>query len=304
MPSTMKFKLSQVALQVPSLIWAFTEHDFPTFVIPNTAFGVLGAVATTSLSTGVQPTRIDVLKRLLIVIAYNLSNVLSFDLANQRAAESVAEDRINKPWRPIPTGKITSDQTRRVMLISIPLTLWFDYYLGVWEQGIVIHVITWLYNDLRGMDEVFVREILISVGYGMFNSGSLQIALGNQARLSWAGVIWTCIISGVILTTMQIQDLKDQAGDRLRGRKTIVLFFGEEISRWSIGFFVGFWTCLCVGFWGPSLWSCVVLGVLAVVVTWSVLKWKTQKDDRRSWQLWSLWLITLYSLPFFGRLDS
>ncbi|KAI1662062.1 hypothetical protein F4813DRAFT_396742 [Daldinia decipiens] len=180
-------KLSQGAFQAPSLIWAFTESDFATFVIPNTVFGILGAVAT-SLSKGDQPSGFELLQRFSIVVAYNWSNVLSFDLANQRAPESVAEDCINKPWRPIPTNRITSDQTRRVMLVSIPLTLWFNYYLGVWEQGLVIHITTWLYNDLRGMDEAFVREILISVGYGMFNSGSLQIALGDQTGINWNGL--------------------------------------------------------------------------------------------------------------------
>ncbi|KAI2784408.1 UbiA prenyltransferase family [Daldinia loculata] len=296
-------KSSQGAFQIPTLIWAFTESNFATFVIPNTAFGILGAVAT-SLSKGVQPSGLEVLQRFSIVVAYNWSNVLSFDLANQRAPESVAEDRINKPWRPIPTNRITSDQTRRVMLVSIPLTLWFNYYLGVWEQGVVIHITTWLYNDLRGMDEAFVREILISVGYGMFNSGSLQIALGNKTSINWNGMVWACIIGGVILTTMQIQDLKDQAGDRLPGRKTVVLFLGEEISRWSIAFFVNFWTCICSILWDLSAWSCAVPGIPAAVVTWRVLKMRNQKDDYRSWQLWCLWLLGLYSPPLLGRSDG
>ncbi|KAI1758644.1 UbiA prenyltransferase family [Hypoxylon sp. FL1150] len=288
------------AVRIFSLIWAFTESDFATFVIPNTAFGVLGATAATSLSSGTRPNIQGVIQRLPIVIAYNWINLLSFDLANQRASESVAEDRINKPWRPIPTGRITSDQTRRIMLAYVPLALWLNLYLGTWRQALIIHIVTWLYNDLRGMDEVFVREILISVGYGMFNSGSLQIALGSQAKVSGHGVIWICVVSSVILTTMQIQDLKDQEGDRLRGRRTIVLLFGEGVSRSSIGFFVCFWTCGCIAFWGFSVWSCFGPVALAVVVAWRVLKKKNQRDDRRSWQLWCLWLLGLYSLPLMS----
>ncbi|KAI4871157.1 UbiA prenyltransferase family [Hypoxylon rubiginosum] len=298
-------KLLQQAFQILSLIWAFTESDFSTFVIPNTAFGLLGAAAAASLSEGVRPSGLEVLRRLPIVIAYNWSNLLSFDLANQRAPESVAEDRLNKPWRPIPSGRITGDQARRVMLISIPLTLWFNYYLGVWEQGIVTHITTWLYNDLRGMDEPFVRDILISVGYGMFNSGSLQIALGSEASTNWNGTSWICLISSVILTTMQIQDLKDQAGDRLRGRKTMVLFLGEETSRRSIGFFVCFWTCFCAMRCNLSAWSCAVPVIPAAVVTWRVLTMRDQKDNRRSWQLWCVWLLGLYLLPFLdGQMVS
>ncbi|KAK5993997.1 Diterpene cyclase eriG-like protein [Cladobotryum mycophilum] len=296
-----KQKLSTWAIQVPSLIWAFTESDFFTFVIPNSAFGILGAFAASSFSEGVQPSVIDVLRRIPLIIIYNWSNLLSFDLANQRAPESVAEDCINKPWRPLPMGKITSDQTRRAMLASVPLTLWLNHGLGVWEQGVAIHIGTWLYNDLRGMDEIFVREVLISVAYAMFNSGSLQIALGPEASISRNGIIWIAIISGLVLTTMQIQDLKDQEGDKLRGRNTIVLFLGDKVSRRSIAFFVCFWSLVCAFFCSLSAWQCIIPVLPAVLIAWRVLMMRSQKEDRRSWHLWCAWLVCLYSLPIIGR---
>lgn len=299
-----KLKPLRWAGQVPSLIWSFTESDFATFVFPDTAFGILGAFAATSISGGVPPSTAELLRRLPLVIIYNWSNVLSFDLANQRAPESVAEDRINKPWRPIPAGKITSSQTRRVMLALIPLILGINYYLGIFLQGTLIHIIVWLYNDLRGMDEAFLREILISVGYAMFNSGSLQIALGDQARINRKGLVWIGIISGVILTTMQIQDLKDQEGDRARGRKTIVLLFGEDISRGSIAFFVCFWGSICALFWSLPLWACVMLFFPTALVAWRVWMRRNKIDDRQNWQLWCLWLVCLYSLPVVGDLGA
>ncbi|KAG8166799.1 hypothetical protein KVR01_002488 [Diaporthe batatas] len=218
------------------LLWGFTESDFATFVVPDMAFGLLGALSRSLLINGDCPSRNEIFRRVPVLLAFNWTNLLVFDLANQRSPGSVAEDRINKPWRPIPTGKISPQQTRRTMLVIVPLSMCLNYHLGVWVQGSLIHLITWLYNDLGGGDEVILREVLIAVGYAMFNSGSLKIsACGRKERercqMNSQGLAWTGIISAVIFTTMQIQDLKDQRGDQLRGRKTVVLFLGQEFSR-------------------------------------------------------------------------
>ncbi|KAI3390267.1 hypothetical protein diail_10731, partial [Diaporthe ilicicola] len=150
---------------------------------------------------------LQILLRLPSVLAFNVGNLLVFDLANQRSPSSVVEDRINKPWRPIPQGRINVDQARRGMLFVIPAVLALDYALGPWKQGVFIKILTWLYNDLGGGDEAFIRELIISVAYGLFNSGSLRVAIGTGNSPSLLGVVWTVIISAVILTTMQVQDL-------------------------------------------------------------------------------------------------
>jgi hypothetical protein len=112
----------------------------------------------------------------------------------------------------------------------------------------MIHMPTWLYNDLKG--------------YAMSNMASLHIALGGNGggqlrkEINHRGLVWTATVSGVILTTMQVQDFKDQTGDQagdcLHDRKTVVVFLGETISRLSIAFFLAFWTCVCTWFWTLS----------------------------------------------------
>jgi 4-hydroxybenzoate polyprenyltransferase len=231
-----------------------------------------------------------------MVVAFNWANVLIFDLANQRSPESVQEDLINKPWRPIPAGKITAEQTRRAMLFSIPIVLGLNYLMGVWREGLFIHIMVWMYNDLRGGDEI-ARDLIISIAYGFFNGASLQIAIGPDTTVSSRGYIWTAIISGVILTTMQVQDLKDQAGDSTRGRMTIPLWLGDHVSRFCIAFFVPFWTCACAFFWNLSLWAFLAPGLMSIIVSSSVLLKRTSKEDSRTWKLWCLWTVSLYLLP-------
>ncbi|KAI1442273.1 UbiA prenyltransferase family-domain-containing protein [Annulohypoxylon stygium] len=267
------------------VLWGFTESDFATFALPNTAIGV-------------PPSSFhDIALRLPLILAFNWCNLLIFDMANQRSAMSVIEDATNKPWRPIPSSRITPDQTRRAMLVVIPISLFFHRLLGLWEYGLGIATGIWMYNELGGGDEIFLRETLIAVGYGVFNLGSLRIAIGSQAHVNTKGSIWITIISGVVLTTMQIQDLKDQEGDRLRGRRTIALFLGERFSRWSIAFFVCFWYCICIWFWGSPLWVCLPMTALSGLVIWRVLVRRGVKEDRWTWQTWCLWHSCFYLLP-------
>ncbi|KAK2745696.1 hypothetical protein FQN57_003593 [Myotisia sp. PD_48] len=225
-----------VLKNLPYLIWLFTESNFPTFVIPNSAFGVLSALSGSFLTTKETPFS-HVLLRLPLVVLFNWSNVYIFDLANQRSPESVKEDIVNKPWRPLPTGKISPEQTRRLMLISIPAVLALSYSFGVWQESALILILTWLYNDLKGGDEL-IRDVIISIAFGIYNCASLKIAIDDNNQITRQGYAWAALISSVILTTMQVQDLKDQAGDRTRGRRTIPLVFGEEFSRWSIAVFI------------------------------------------------------------------
>ncbi|KAI1177186.1 UbiA prenyltransferase family-domain-containing protein [Nemania sp. FL0916] len=292
-------------IYTPQLIWAFTESNFDTFVIPNTMFGVLGAFASSTLTEGYQQplTMLAILKRFPLVLAFNWYSVLVFDLSNQRSPESVEEDKCNKPWRPIPTGKATEVEARRALLIVIPLVLLFNYLLGVWRQGFFILILTWMYNDIRGGDEV-VRDLIISVAYGMFNSASLEVAVGGgeytDINISRGGYVWTIMISAVILTTMQVQDLKDQAGDRTRGRQTIALWIGDRFSRVTIAFFVAVWTGACLIFWDPRPYFYAIPIVAGGVTAYRALFMTTPKADAATWRWWCVWTITLYLLPIIS----
>ncbi|KAK1634449.1 hypothetical protein BDP81DRAFT_451653 [Colletotrichum phormii] len=300
-------------LRIPRLIWDFTESNFATFVVPNTAFGLLGGLTGAPLTSGHAAT-LSIIHRFPLVVAFNWYSVLIFDLANQRGPESVAEDLANKPWRPIPAGKVTSEQTRKAMLVAIPAVLALNYVLDVWKEGVFILILTWLYNDLRGGDEL-VRDAIIAVAYFLFNTASLKIAISGGAAAGAAddvhahvpititieGYAWAAIISAAILTTMQVQDLKDQAGDRGRGRATVPLFFGDRVSRVSLAVLVPFWSCVCVYVWHiRSSWAVLLPTLSGAMVVAAVLRTRTPETDARAWKLWCLWTVCLYSLPLVG----
>lgn len=156
--------------------------------------------------------------------------------------------------------------------------------------------------SLRGSEEIVIRDFLIAASFAAFNGGSLKIAAGchpshTSCDINMPGHMWTGIISAVIFTTMQVQDLKDRVGDRLRGRKTVVLFLGERVSRGSIAFFVVFWSLVCSHFWQLELWRASAPIPLSIIIAYQVTMGTHHQGDWHSWYLWSLWLILLYSLP-------
>ncbi|KAH8424840.1 UbiA family prenyltransferase [Aspergillus melleus] len=245
---------------IPSLVWGFTQSDFPTFVLPNASFGIFAALVAPAFTSCTEiPNPWALLVRAApAAIIFNWANLLVFDIANQRLLESIREDSLNKPWRPLPRGLIDPNETRRLLLGAVPIVLALSAALGVWEESALILILTWMYNDLGGGDEL-TRDIMIAIAYDVFLFGSLRIALATTTScanisLSATGFRWLGIIAGVIMSTMQIQDLRDQAGDRTRGRKTWPLVVGDMASRAWIATCVMFWSFACIEFWDVPLW--------------------------------------------------
>ena len=284
-------------------LWLFTKDDFDTFVLPNTIFGISAALSDRPLAQQLHV--YTVLQRIPLVLLFNWSNLLIFDLANQRLPDSIKEDIINKPWRPLPAGKISQRQTRHLILVAMPLVLLFNAMLCVWKETASLFNLTWIYNDLRGGDDNWlVRNLVIALAFFLYNLGSLKVASGASGHaedvLSWAAYAWTAVVSAVILTTMQVQDLKDQEGDRTRGRQTAPLVLGEQVARWTIALPILFWSLACAMFWG--VWTLPI--ATGLYVACRVLRERGKEEDRRSWKLWSLWTAVLYLLPLMSGISK
>ena len=276
-------------------LWLFTESDFFTFVIPDTCFGVFGALAGPLLTTASSPSLLGVLARTPLSLLYNWGNLLVFDLANQGSEDAALEDNINKPWRPIPTGRMSVSGTRRLLFRSLPIVLGVNYLLGGSNETALLFMLTWMYNGLGGADESFiVRNIIIAFTFGLYNAGSLHIAAGEGNEIRDTGYDWVFLISCVIFSTMHVQDLKDQPGDKARGRRTAPLVLGDNAARWTIAVSVAVWSMICPLFLGLSIAGCLVPCVMGTIIVSRLFFLREQHHDRRTWQLWTAWTASLY----------
>ncbi|KAI9667970.1 MAG: hypothetical protein M1821_000790 [Bathelium mastoideum] len=293
-------RLFQLILRVLRITWGFIESDFFTFAVPNTVFGLVGALAGPRLLNGPQPILIDVLRRGVVVLFFNFYSLLLFDLANQSSSHSVDEDRANKPWRPIPSGQITSEQTRQVMLFIALAALACNYVLGIWTEGLLIQVLSYYYNELDGGGGL-LRDVIIAVSYGLANRTSLRLAISLENTVSSQGQLWTAVISAVILTTMHIQDLKDQKGDRKLGRKTMPLYLGDRSCRITLAILVPFWSLISANFWKLRMICSSLHCFLAAIIAARVLVKRDQQHDAWTWRLWCFWHASLYALPLMSN---
>ena len=189
------------------------------------------------------------------------------------------------------------------MLFAIPSVMGINYVIGVWKQGLFIIILTYLYNDLKGSDEL-IRDLIIAIAYGLFNHASFQLMLDDRSHVSSQAIVWICTVSAVILTTMQVQDLKDQAGDKTRNRKTIPLVFGERFSRRMIATCVMMWTIVCSLLWRLELISFGVLIVLGAFIAFYATQRQSTAEDALTWKLWCLWQASLYFLPVVHRIQG
>jgi hypothetical protein len=55
-------------------------------------------------------------------------------------------------------------------------------------------ILTWLYNDLRGGDEI-IRDGIIACGYALYLTSSLRIASGLDCHISEHGYLWIAMMA-------------------------------------------------------------------------------------------------------------
>lgn len=145
----------------------------------ETCFGASGALSGHLLTTNPNPSQRDMLSRFPNVLVWNWLNLFLFNVANQRLPDSIREDSINRPWRALPSGRLTQLQARRLLLATVPVVFFESYYLGAAREAVILMVLTWTYNDLGGGDEFFaIRSLTNALGYVLYSVGSIRASCG------------------------------------------------------------------------------------------------------------------------------
>lgn len=225
--------------------------------------------------------------------------MLVFDTANQRLPASIIEDSVNKPWRPLPSQRATPAAARRLLLFLIPLVFFITVFLGGLEETVLMFVLTWMYNDLEGADENYiVRNLINCAGFMCYSSGSTVVAAGfGQHTLSRQAYSWLGIVGGIIFSTLQMQDMADMEGDRVRGRGTLPLVHGEMAARWSIAVPVAIWSLVCPYFWRVGVVGWTISVAAGALLAGRVLLLRSVPADKVTWKVWCMWTSVLYLLP-------
>lgn len=103
-------------------------------------------------------------------------HLLQFCVSNQ--SNSPEEDSVNKPWRPIPAGRISLPQTKILRYFLCAGCLALSLYHNILLASILICLSTVAYNDLGLHRHMVWRNLCNALGYASFEMGATQLAGG------------------------------------------------------------------------------------------------------------------------------
>ena len=289
-------------------IWLFTFSDLKTIVLPQTAFGIASVLSGDVLTLNEYPQFTIVLRRVPMTLFWTWINLLPFAINNQRQPEAIIEDSQNKPWRSMPSERLSGRQAKHVMLSTYVVAFASSLVLGGLRQCLMLILLGYWYNDLGGADySCIIRNFINACGILSFATGAAEVASASEiftTPFHSAAWQWFSILGAIIFSSVQSQDMYDQAGDSLRKRNTVPLVVGDLFARWTIAIPVALWSYICPAFWQLDIWSRGLVLLVGAVIVLRTLSMKTVAQDKTTFRIWNLWMILCYSLPLIKKLQK
>ena len=101
-------------------------------------------------------------------------HLLQFCVSNQTF--NPEEDSQNKPWRPIPSGRISLQAALRLRWTLLVVCILYSANCGVLVEGVILSVATIAYNELDLGSHWLMRNVLNAIGHACFIIGSTNVA--------------------------------------------------------------------------------------------------------------------------------
>jgi len=111
-------------------------------------------------------------------------HILQFNLANQVKAPE--EDKLNKPSRPLPAGRITVRNAMVLRWLIAPLCLAYSslYSIQLVFTSLEMQLFTYWYNELDGDKSWLSKNAILAIMYGCAELGGTLIASTSTIRYS------------------------------------------------------------------------------------------------------------------------
>ncbi|KAG9309608.1 UbiA prenyltransferase family-domain-containing protein [Chiua virens] len=264
-------------------LYLFTKNDILTAIIPVTLF----AVASAPLCSPIY---------ILPTVFWVWLHILQFDLANQIKAPE--EDKVNKPSRPLPAGRISLRNATILRWLIAPLCLAYSslYSTQLAFASLEMQLFTVLYNELDGDKNWLSKNGILAIMYGCMELGGTLSATHDFSSISETAKLAVQLTIAVFTTTVHCQDFKDVEGDRVTGRVTVPIMF-PIASRLVVGLGLPLWSFLLCWVWDID-WVCTVAFVAyGCFVGGRFLLLRTRDADKRSCKYYSIWFSIHHLLP-------
>jgi 4-hydroxybenzoate polyprenyltransferase len=102
-------------------------------------------------------------------------HLLLCNVSNQ--ARSREEDRVNHPWRPLPSGRISESKAVALRWVMVAFCI---YLSSIYDQDLVMTtlglvVTTFTYDELGGSGNIVGKALCTAAGYSSFELGATTI---------------------------------------------------------------------------------------------------------------------------------
>ena len=287
-------------------VWLFTASDLKTIVGPSFMFGMANALAITDFDIDQYedvPQK-SVARNAPLVLLYVWINLLPFAINNQKAPDAIQEDALNKPWRTLPSRRMSPQQAERLMFAMYVAAIAASYWVGGFRQCLALVLLGTWYNNFAGGDcSWIVRNLINSLGYVCFTSGALEVALGSSLPVHFRLLRWLGCIAAIIFSTVHLQDMYDQKGDRSKGRLTVPLVFGDLPTRWVTSIIMVAWGYTCPRLWTVGKSTNILSILLASIIAFRCVTTRTVPDDKLTFKYWNVWMGLVFVLPLLSHFN-
>lgn len=254
------------------LFMSFSWRDWSASIIPSSIFAV-GALKDLPYHMAI--------RNYVLVLLWVVLYIYPFDLFTQ--SMSLSEDLINKPDRPIPSGKISIDAALKRCMIA-----WAAFFaISVWHTQIIPETVTWLLVTIflgatqAGGHWIGKNVLGMSIGSWALLSPSRKLICPQTTehlRHILALSFWAAFIT-------HAQDFRDQNGDRKVRRGTLPISFGDQTTRYVFAFALAPLAFLSTYFFDLAKNAPWLLATMHVLVAYRFLKFRNARSDHKTYMV-------------------
>lgn len=261
-------------------------------------FQTIFAIAT---SPRTYPLDIHLLSRLPVAVFWLALHLFQCTLANQYIPTGIAEDKLNKPERPIPSGRISAKNTKRIRWVVSLCCLVISTMYGriVTSASAALTLFIYVYNEKGLSAHWAARNFMNGVAFAAFETGTTAVAgigCGKQvcpggstdAPLDDIAIYAICVSASAFGTTIFAQDFKDIDGDALIGRRTVPMLMSDTNGRILLFVLMTSWSSYLVHFWQLGITTAVAYIGCSTLVCTRFLCWRGVKEDQISFYLYNV----------------
>ncbi|KAL4921139.1 UbiA prenyltransferase family [Aspergillus aurantiobrunneus] len=274
------------ALEFLKTLYLFGKSDIPAAVLPSMVVSfVLTDPSLYSVSSA------------LTAFLWIAAHLLAFDVKNQMLG--IPEDKISKPDRPLPSGRISLQDAGLLYAILFCLMWAISVYTGTEPCTLFYTIAILVYNEGGLARIAMFKNVLGGFGMSCYCWGGASV-LGQTQSLNTPKSLAIFIFGAVFATTGHAQDFRDIKADAHMQRRTIPLLLTRAAARWSLAFLIMAWTTGLLLLWCPPRLVAGLFGGVAVSCAGWYLLSRGEEDDYWGY----VWYGVSTSFAFFVRVTG